>query len=581
MKFKNIRIKNFRNFKDVSIDLDNKNIFFGLNDIGKTNFLYAIRYVLDKNIRKNNLIDSDFHKKNINEPIEILISIDLSDSTNEDTDKLRSILKGPLLSNENILYIKLHADFISSEDIAYPLLYWGGNLDTLIEMSQSHNLYEIDKIFNVIYIDSYINLNTLFKKNISKLLVLTNNDDDILNEINSDIDNLNNKLSNMDSITKIENDLSSSLQKLANDLQKVSIVPEISLNRFQDSLTPYIHQENDNKLYPTSGDGRKKLICYSLINLLANNNDLSKINIYLIEEPENHLHKSLQIALSNMLFNDNNFNYLFLTTHSSYILYEMDNVNLVRIYNNKNINTSSLLFRVPSNYQQYKKMLTRTLSEAIFSNKVLLVEGISELLLFEKVLSVVYPNYEAKGIYILCVNGISFEKYVEILTALNIKTIIKTDNDLKECEQKHNPNSYFLGFKRCNNLINDKNKSLPIDEIDISKLKKSEIIKLKKEKYAEHKDLLDLIRKEHNIYLSICDLENDLYDVLKEPLTSYLKQIKDNPKCKKNVVNYLQESKCYNMAKMITYLTDDDCRTIYEHYNFACLKEVTKTDDTN
>lgn len=61
----------------------------------------------------------------------------------------------------------------------------------------------------------------------------------------------------MDSITKIENDLSSSLQKLANDLQKVSIVPEISLNRFQDSLTPYIHQENDNKLYPTSGDGRK------------------------------------------------------------------------------------------------------------------------------------------------------------------------------------------------------------------------------------------------------------------------------------------------------------------------------------
>ena len=53
MKFKNIHIKNFRNFEDVIISLDNKNIFFGLNDIGKTNFLYAIRYIFDKNIRKN------------------------------------------------------------------------------------------------------------------------------------------------------------------------------------------------------------------------------------------------------------------------------------------------------------------------------------------------------------------------------------------------------------------------------------------------------------------------------------------------------------------------------------------------
>ena len=41
MKFENIKIKNFRNFEDVNIDLSNKNIFFGLNDVGKTNFLYA------------------------------------------------------------------------------------------------------------------------------------------------------------------------------------------------------------------------------------------------------------------------------------------------------------------------------------------------------------------------------------------------------------------------------------------------------------------------------------------------------------------------------------------------------------
>ena len=42
MKFEKVFIKNFRNFDDVEINLSNKNIFFGLNDVGKTNFLCAL-----------------------------------------------------------------------------------------------------------------------------------------------------------------------------------------------------------------------------------------------------------------------------------------------------------------------------------------------------------------------------------------------------------------------------------------------------------------------------------------------------------------------------------------------------------
>ena len=52
MKFEKISIRNFRNFENIEIAISNKNIFFGLNDIGKTNFLYAMRYVFDKDIRK-------------------------------------------------------------------------------------------------------------------------------------------------------------------------------------------------------------------------------------------------------------------------------------------------------------------------------------------------------------------------------------------------------------------------------------------------------------------------------------------------------------------------------------------------
>ena len=59
MEFKKISIKNFRNFEDVEIDITNKNIFFGLNDIGKTNFLYAMRYIFEIHIfYKNNRLRS-------------------------------------------------------------------------------------------------------------------------------------------------------------------------------------------------------------------------------------------------------------------------------------------------------------------------------------------------------------------------------------------------------------------------------------------------------------------------------------------------------------------------------------------
>ena len=63
MKFESVTIKNLRNFEDFKLNLSNKNIFFGLNDVGKTNFLYALRYIFDKDIRKLNFSDSDFHNK--------------------------------------------------------------------------------------------------------------------------------------------------------------------------------------------------------------------------------------------------------------------------------------------------------------------------------------------------------------------------------------------------------------------------------------------------------------------------------------------------------------------------------------
>ena len=391
MKFESIKIKNFRNFEDIELTLSNKNIFFGLNDVGKTNFLYALRYVFDKDIRKLNLVDSDFHNKQFDKPIEIIVTLDISDVEDSDCQKLRAQLKGALQSKHSKVYIKLLAEYNKNELLALPLLYWGGDLDNLQEMKQRGYLYEIDYVFNVIYIDSYVDLYSLFKKNVSQLIKNENDDNKVaLANIQKTVDELNNNISSLSGIKEFESRLTPEYQKFRDEGISVSIKSEIAVKGLYSNIIPYIKQNDDENLYPTAGEGRKKLLAYSIFDILADENAEKKITLFLIEEPENHLHKSMQIALSQILFTDTKYTYLFVTTHSPFVLYEMDNVNLVRIYSDRKINGISTFYKVPENYEKARKMLNRCLSEAIFANKVLLVEGPSEYMLFSKVLSVVH-----------------------------------------------------------------------------------------------------------------------------------------------------------------------------------------------
>lgn len=558
MKFKNISIKNFRNFENINITLDNKNVFFGMNDVGKTNFLYALRFVFDRNIRKNNLIDSDFYQKNTDVPVEIIVSIDISDLNDVDSMKLRAKVKGALLSSQNVVYIKLIAKYDSTEMIANPILYWGGDLNDLEEIKTRGVFSELDTVFNVIYIDAYVDLYNLFKKNSAILLKNDKNEDkDTLKHIDDTIVNLNKYISSLSGIKSFENRITPEYNHLKNDNIQVSVKSEIAVKGLYSNVVPYIKQDNDGELYPTSGEGRKKLLVYSIYDLLAEENTIRKINLFLIEEPENHLHRAMQIALSHKIFVDEKYKYTFLTTHSSFILSAMDKVNLIRIFNNTKVNSASSFYKVPEKYKEQRQRLNKRLSEAIFADKVLMVEGPSEELLFDEVLSYQNELYQAEGVYILQVEGVGFKQYIEILNKLNIECFVKTDNDLK----KANDSSYsVLGFSRINKLVG-KN-VLPINSV----LDNS--VETKRKLYKENENALDKIRTENKIYLSKVSLEEDLDEVIPNEMKKYLQ--------KDNAVRYLQNSKKYHMVELVDQLTRRDCEKIYNHYNFACLKDILK-----
>lgn len=556
MEFESIKIKNFRNFKDINIDLANKNVFFGLNDIGKTNFLYALRFVFDKDIRKLNLLDSDYHNKETNNSIEIIVTIDISDVTCIDNQKLRAQLKGALLSSNKKVYIRLVAEYDKKESVGFPVLYWGGDHSNLHEMKQRGYLYDIDYVINVLYIDSYVDLYALFKKNVSSLIKNDSDaDEEVFEDIKETVFTLNTYISSLSGIKAFEEKVTPEYKKFRNEDISVSIKSEIAVKGLYSNIVPYIKKDGDSNLYPTAGEGRKKLLAYSIFDIISEESAEKKINLFLVEEPENHLHKSMQIALSRILFAEKKYKYLFVSTHSPFILYEMDSVNLVRIYNKTKIDSASTFYKVPDEYEKNRKMLNRDLSEAIFADRVLLVEGPSELMLFGKVLSCINPFYEADGAYILMVGGIGFEKYYSILNKLEIHNIIKTDNDLRSVT-----NGYYsvLGLSRCNNITGKT--LLPTTQIS------ENTVESKRQLYLKNETILNKIRENYLVFLSKCDLENDLDEMFHKKLVEYLGT--------EDVVAYLQAAKHYHMVELIEKLTDSDCREIYENYNFACLKEV-------
>ncbi|WP_230932873.1 ATP-dependent endonuclease [Priestia sp. TSO9] len=576
MNFKKLHIKHFRNFKDVEIELDNKNVLFGMNDVGKTNFLYAVRYLLDREVRQQKFVMSDFHKNDITQKIEITLELDLSDyETSEDTKKLVAQVKGARTSeSSDIFYIKLESEFDEREVYGEAILKWGVDLENLIDIPARGTSYILDNVFKVVYINPLIDLDQLFHKNKKIIFDESHSDENdigIIGEIKGITDQLNDKIGTMNIIKGFQEEITTEYKSLKNENISIEIKSEMSIKGFFSDVIPYIKKDGDDNYYPTSGDGRRKLLSYSILNYITKRKNSDKIIIFLIEEPENSLHRSMQIALSKQLFQQPTYNYFFLSTHSPELLYEMDNTRLIRVFSKDRVTCSSHMYKVDSNYKNVKRKLNKSLSAALFAERVLLIEGPSEKVLFEKILEETHPEYELDGGYLLEVDGISFSQYTETLNSLEIKTLIKTDNDLKA--KRGSSSTYdLIGFNRCLKLL-EKDSLAPIEITladNISKKDKKRILnETKLEIYGKSKDIV-MELEASNIYLSRIDLEHDLNIVIAEKMQSVLETT--------TPIDYLQTSKLYNMVELTNGLDAQDCEKIFNSDQFCCLKELVNHD---
>ncbi len=157
------------------------------------------------------------------------------------------------------------------------------------------------------------------------------------------------------------------------------------------------------------------------------------IDLILIEEPENHLSHLNMKKLINRI-EESTQTQLLIATHSSSVCSRLDlhNAFLLSTASTKLVSLQELP-DTTANY--FVKAPNNKILEFILSQKVVLVEGDAEFMLVDGMYENIFgEKLENSNIHVISVGGTSFKRYMDLAVLLRIKTAVIRDND-GNCQQ--------------------------------------------------------------------------------------------------------------------------------------------------
>ncbi|MGV3287493.1 ATP-dependent nuclease [Bacillus wiedmannii] len=560
MLIETIHINGFRNYQNEVINFKPKTLIIGSNDVGKSNLLYALRVLLDKTLSEADIepSDSDFYAFNDTNEIQIILKF-----INVMEECVVSNFKGKISDNhEMFLAYKASKNPITGEKSYH--FEAGKSIEDLDEIKGRYYL----KYLNLKYLASTRDLFNFIKKERKNLLVdikknRTNDeiifDEKYLNKIDKTLEIINKRVGKLNYIKKATVDINEELEKLSFHHTSQSIEFDVGAwdsAQFVDNLN-LVSKVKDKSL-SISGDGRSNQL---FIALWAQRNEVKKDNLlevtfYCIEEPEAHLHPHQQRKLATYLLDGIN-NQVFLTSHSPQIAAEFPPDSIVRLFNKQmetkaaNNGCNSLIENAILKFGHRMGIIP---AEALFASVVLLVEGQSELLFYKALANDLGIDLDRLNISILMVDGVGFDYYIDVLNALGIKFVVRTDNDFFKTPNKDT--YWYAGLKRCVKIYKsfyetDKKLETLLENEDL--LTGVSLPVSQKIKNYISQLIIDLERC--GLYLAEKDLEHDLHNSsvskqLNKYFGGFLKN-QDDPE----IVKEMQKKKA---TFMFSFLNDEN-----------------------
>ncbi|MFB1054549.1 ATP-dependent nuclease [Vibrio diabolicus] len=456
MKINKVNIIGFRNFKDASISFNDRTLVIGSNDVGKTNLLYALRLLLDKSLSDRDIEPelTDFYiNNNGDQPDTFKITICFSEITE---DAVLSILKGHV-SDEGKCVISMVADRATLD---YQV-FIGCSKDEL-ELVQSRFYL---KRLNLRYVRSRRDLEKFI--NIEKKKLLKQSQDNLeeadlsadqaeMNLISEQLNQVNEKVAGLNYVKDATSIVNEELKKLSHTNGDYSVhldTGAIKVNQFIDNLE--LGASTSGSKIMLGGDGRNNQILLALWKAKSQRefDPDHEVTFYCVEEPEAHLHPHQQRKLADYLIHELPGQTI-ITSHSPQITERYKPDSIIRLFSTAEGSKAAkdgCSDCISDAWDELGYRMSILPAEAFFASCVFLVEGPSEKLFYEELAIQLGFDLDFYNITILCVDGIQFKVYCQILDAMEIPWVLRTDNDVSGTRGRTDKRA--VGFNRCFSLM--------------------------------------------------------------------------------------------------------------------------------
>jgi len=458
MKIQQLMVKGFRSIKHTEIPLNDFTIFIGRNNSGKSNVLAALRFLFDGSSK--NVSNEDFFSVNNNRYNEIVVQATLENVTDylslcdkQNRTKIESCISNDKFTiQRKALREPFSIGKIEILDTAKNEFGTPTGLDAALK----------PLLPEIIYIEAFKDPSsetigkstTILGKMLKQILSAVSSEVsiDLQNALSraytkfntSEVDGIitDKRVKDIKLVEKqinkhIANVFPLSEARLSFDLPKIEdLITQSSIELFENGVWSSCERK---------GQGYQRVLYFALLQALAEQSRKSIIEgvcqpfILLIEEPEAFLHPQMQRQIGFTLEEISNEHQVIIASHSSSVVTPSRIPNVIVSQKVVNENNSSYSEFSPANFngidendRQLIKILTSTYSsEFLFSDFVLVVEGISDKVILEAILSKKqnHKNTQKELSIVECGSKDVLKSWSEIITRFNIKTKCLADLD--------------------------------------------------------------------------------------------------------------------------------------------------------